>query len=168
MKKKLVYQYKKFIKVFRLNINNKYVKVKNFHRIELNDATMAVVQNTSTKKILLLKEYRIGFDKVCFGLPGGFVNTGEKHLNAIKRECAEELGINIKKVKKICSYIRNGNYYGGVETVFSAKTDETEIKTENQVDYIWASNKRLISLIKEGKFGTPGLLAAILYHLNVN
>ena len=165
MKKKIVYQYKNFIKIFKMDIDNKYLKIKNFHRIELNDATMVVIKNTSTNKILLLKEYRMGFNKVSFGLPGGFVDVGEKPYKTIKRECMEELGINRKKVKKICSYIRNGNYYGGAETVFSAETSETKIKTENQVDYIWASTKEIISLIKKGEFGTPGLLAAILYYI---
>lgn len=51
----------------------------------------AVITNSEGKVLLLKSTYRDG----SWGLPGGGVEPGETIHQAIKRECSEELGLNI-------------------------------------------------------------------------
>src|SRR3990167_8622320 len=44
-------------------------------------------------KVLLIK--RVKTEETYWVLPGGGVETGESHDDAIKRECKEELGLNV-------------------------------------------------------------------------
>lgn len=47
---------------------------------------------TQENKVLLVKMYRPGPEKVLMEMPGGFVNNGEDPLTAAKRELLEETG----------------------------------------------------------------------------
>ena len=61
-KKKIVYNFSPFIKIFKENFQNKYLSRKNFHQIKLQDATMVILENKK-KQILFLNEYRRGIKK---------------------------------------------------------------------------------------------------------
>lgn len=51
----------------------------------------------ASDKILLIN--RVKEDKSYWVIPGGGVEQGESHEHAIKRECIEELGINVEMVR---------------------------------------------------------------------
>jgi len=164
LKKKLVYSYKNLIRVFKFNINNKYLSVNNFHRIELSDACMIIIKNINKNKYLVLKEYRVAFNTFSFGLPGGFVEKNEDPKKTIIREVLEEVNIKIFGLKRIFSYVRNGNYYGGTETVYEAKTTDFIIPKKNNLKFYWYTKKKILFLIKNKKFKTPGLIASFLFY----
>lgn len=163
-KKKLVYSYKNLIRVFKFNINNKYLSVNNFHRIELSDACMIIIKNINENKYLVLKEYRAAFNTFSFGLPGGFVEKNEDPKKTIIREVLEEVNIKIFGLKRIFSYVRNGNYYAGKESIYEAKTsDSIKLKKKN-LKFYWYSKKKILRLIKNKKLKTPGLIASFLFY----
>jgi len=143
-KKKLVYSYKNLVRVFRFNIINKYLTINNFHRIELSDACMIIIKNINKNKYLVLKEYRAAFNSLSFGLPGGFVEKNENPKKAIIREVFEEVNIKIFGLEKIFSYVRNGNYYGGTETIYEAKTTDLTIPKKRNLKFYWYTKKNTL------------------------
>lgn len=66
-------------------------------------AAVGIIIQDKYKNVLFelrAKDPRKGF--AC--LPGGFVDRDESAENAIIRECREEIGVEIKKVKYLCSF----------------------------------------------------------------
>lgn len=57
-----------------------------------NSRTVCVLAITSDKKVVLVKQYRPGPQKIISDLPGGGVDKVETPLEAIKRELLEEAG----------------------------------------------------------------------------
>ena len=162
--KKLIYQYKNYIKVSKFDLNNKFIKEKNFHRIILNNASMVICENEK-KEILLLKEYRVGLGKFSWGIPGGMIDKGETPKKAAVREIKEETGLKIKNLKLLLKYTRDGNYYSGKEYLYIAKVSKQKIKlSENNISK-WANKKQLVEMIEKKNFETPGIQACIFRYL---
>ena len=44
-KKKIVYKFSPFIKVYREDFSNKYLSRKNFHNIKIQNAAMVILEN---------------------------------------------------------------------------------------------------------------------------
>lgn len=159
---KLAYSFSKFIKVYKFNLKNKFVDIKNFHRIELSDAVMVIAEYKS--KFLFIKEYRIGLKKFSWGLPGGFIEKHETAKKAGIREFKEETNINLNNLNYVAKFIRNGNYFCGIDHVYYAKLDKIKIpKFEQNVKHIWLTKKEINEYIKKRKFETPGIIAGLHY-----
>ena len=158
-----MYEYKNFIKVYKLNFKNKYINVKNFHKIILNDAVMVLCENN--KKILFIKEYRIGLGKMSWGLPGGFIEKNEDPKKTALREIFEETNLKLKNVKFFKKFIRNGNYNCGIDYVFTANITNKNIKLEKNVRHIWLNKAQIKKYLSQNKFETPGVISAAFYYL---
>ena len=89
MTKKIVYQFKPFIKVIKENYQNRYESRKDFHQIYLQNSAMVIVQDKDNR-VLFLNEYRRGLKKLSLGFPGGNIEKKEKPIQAVKRELLEE------------------------------------------------------------------------------
>lgn len=163
-KRKIVYKYKNFIEVEKYFLKKK--KIKDFHKIKLADGCMAII--IKKNKILILKEFRAAFNSYTYGLPGGMIDKNETPKNCLKREIKEELGIKLKKIKKIFGYKRNGNYGCGKDHIFLCNPETFSIKLEKEIYCEWKNPAEIISMIKKKKFKTPGVVTALLYFLVVN
>lgn len=58
---------------------------------------------SADRKLLLIKDEKGEWD-----LPGGRINYGEKFIDALQRECKEELGVNCKILKPVPDYVWTG------------------------------------------------------------
>src|SRR5215216_7419350 len=56
----------------------------------------AVIFNNKGEVLLLKHRYRAGSG---WGLPGGFMETGEQPIDALRRELREEIGLELEDVK---------------------------------------------------------------------
>jgi ADP-ribose pyrophosphatase YjhB (NUDIX family) len=157
---KLIYKYKNFIKLYKYDVILEKKKIKNFHKIFLNDAVMIICKFKDT--ILLIKEYRLALKNFSWGLPGGFIEKNERPITTAKRELLEETGIKIKKekVKLILKFIRNGNYHCGKEYVYLCKFSEKP-KIFLSTKHKWLNKKNLKLWIKNNRFNTPGVIASV-------
>ena len=166
MQKKIVYQFKPFVKIIRENYTNKYESKKNFHQIYLQNSTMVILKDKK-KRILFLNEYRRGLRKKSLGFPGGNIEKKENPIQAIKRELLEETGYIAKNWKLLFTYSRHGTYNCGKDYIFFAKNIkkiETGKKVE-KIDKKWMNKKQIIQSLDKKKFETSGVLAAVLFYL---
>jgi 8-oxo-dGTP pyrophosphatase MutT (NUDIX family) len=162
---KTVYSFSNLIKIQKFTAKYKDLKIKNFHRIKIKDSSMTIC--IKNKKILILKEFRFGLNKCTWGLPGGFVDDKESPLIAARREIFEELGIKVKKIYKLYSFIRNGNYYCGKDHVFYTYLDsKINIMLEKNTKIKWIPINQIIKFIKKGEFKTLGLITALMFFYN--
>jgi 8-oxo-dGTP pyrophosphatase MutT (NUDIX family) len=89
-------------------------------------------------KILAIK--RIKKDEVYYVFPGGGVEEGEELEEALKRECREELGVEIKIIKNFASERFNRGNMKQMEYFYICKIISGEIGTGNGPEYDVNSN----------------------------
>jgi ADP-ribose pyrophosphatase len=51
-----------------------------------------VIALTTDRRVVLIRQYRVGADRVCLEIPGGMIEPGEDPCAAAARELAEETG----------------------------------------------------------------------------
>jgi ADP-ribose pyrophosphatase YjhB (NUDIX family) len=163
--KKIVYQFKPFIKVISESYKNKYESRKNFHQIYLQNSAMVIVQD-SKNRVLFLNEYRRGLNKLSLGFPGGNIEKKEKPIQAVKRELLEETGLVARNWKLLFTYSRHGTYNCGKDFVFFATNiKKLNKKKEENSQKKWMNRKQMIKNLNGNKFETSGVLSAVLFYL---
>lgn len=71
--------------------------------------TVAVLALTPEHRLVMVRQFRPGPDKVVLSLPGGMVDPGETPLDAGERELREETGYRAGQVELVVSAIRNAS-----------------------------------------------------------
>lgn len=54
--------------------------------------------------IVMVRQFRYPINKVTYEIPAGKLSKGEKPLNCLKRELAEETGYSARRIKHLVSY----------------------------------------------------------------
>jgi 8-oxo-dGTP pyrophosphatase MutT (NUDIX family) len=159
----------KFVKVYKENFFYKKKKVKNFHRVFLNNAVMAIVINPN-KEILLTKEYRRGVKKIMYGFPGGHINKKENPLAAIKREVFEETGLRCGSWKKILTYVKDTTYFCGRDYLFVCRALRLKnLKNQSgEIENLFWVNISTFEKILKNKDNSAGFIASSLFFLKKN
>ena len=101
-----------------------------------------------------------------WGLPGGFIEKKESPKQTAIRELKEETNIKIENIKLFKKFYRNGNYNCGIDYVFFSKVKKKNLKFEKNVKHIWLDKKNIKKYLRQNKFETPGVIAAVFYYLS--
>lgn len=158
----------KFVNIFLEDFCYKKKKFKNFHKVFLNNAVMAIITNMDNQ-ILLTQEYRRGVKSVVYGFPGGHMSQKETPLQAIKREVKEETGLNCKKWKRILTYVKDSTYFCGRDYLFYAKYPYKNFKNKvfkcNEIENLsWVSIDKFRNILINAN-NSAGFLASGYYFL---
>jgi ADP-ribose pyrophosphatase len=79
-----------------------------------------VVAFTPDDRIVLLRQYRLGAEKVCLEIPGGLVDPGESAADAAVRELREETGYQARSWHRLGEVRPNPAIQGNRLTTFVA------------------------------------------------
>src|SRR5262245_37397458 len=84
----------------------------------------AVIFNDKGEVLLLKHRFRVGSG---WGCPGGFINTGEQPIDALRRELREEIALEVDDVKLFA--VRSFKKPKQVELLFRARAN-TQVKSQ--------------------------------------
>lgn len=122
-----------------------------------------VLAEDGQKRILLEKLYRRGVDDFVYELPAGWINEGEKPIEAAKRELREETGSAGEGETTLEIYPQPGFSSMKAHVAILRVTDQGEHSQniDEQITFEWVEKTRIDKMIKEGKIKDMGLLSAL-------
>lgn len=146
-------------------------KQKEFYKFEF-PSWVNVVAKTPERKILLIRQYRFGSNKVEIEIPGGVVNTGEPPLDAGIRELLEETGFKGENERIIGSICPNPAIQHNLcYTVFvenAKKIARPHLDEMEDIDVFLMEEEELFSLIKKGELSHGLVLNGLMFYLMEN
>lgn len=144
--------------------------VKDFY-IQAEKSTVCVFALTKEGKVVLIRQYRPGPKEVLTELPGGYVDSNELPIDAIKRELLEETGYSGKI--SLLNSVFYGAYSNRVKHLFIAT--ECELVSERALDQSEEGSRVVLFSISEfeeslatGKLTDADCAYAGLLHLKTS
>lgn len=124
-----------------------------------------VVPVTENGKFILVKQYKHGIGEIMIEYPAGYINEGEKPLDAAKRETLEETGYKLKDIQLLAKNVHHPTKENGIVHIFLANTNERTSGTENldeneNIELLELSPKKILRMIREGEIWADGTIAA--------
>lgn len=124
--------------------------------IDAPDWVSAIVRDVGSEKFIMTKQWRHGVDKPMIEFPCGMVEFGESSLDAVLRECQEEIGLNKNKILTIqLLYKANPNpaFMNNSMTCYYievAGLDEKQHLDDNEfIEIIHADTQDMLSYLKK-------------------
>ena len=125
---------------------------------------------TKERKILLIKQYRPGPEKICLGFPAGYIDEDETIVEAAQRELLEETGYTtnqiypVKTIQDAYSTIRQYCLIAiNCEQVAQPKYDENEFL--EMIEMTIGEFKEMLVDEKNTAFESIGLGFLLLHYL---
>lgn len=115
-------------------------------------AVMMAVDDS--KRILLVRQYRLPAEDYLWELPAGRLDPGEKPLQAAKRELIEETGYRAKQWTKLASFFVSPGYVAERMTIFLARgltAGEPHPMEDERIEVEWFKAKEIAAMIDKGK-----------------
>ena len=107
-----------------------------------------------SKRILLVRQYRLPAERYLWELPAGRLDPGETPLQAAKRELQEETGYRARQWTKLASFWVSPGYVQEKMTIFVARGLTAGVATpmeDEQIQLGWFTRRQLTNLIRLGK-----------------
>ena len=171
LSRKLVYDGSPHIKISvdKVKLPNGKI-IDDYHRIEINDAVMLLVQNNKDE-LLVYREYRHGINHEALTFPAGGIENRETSIEAARRELLEETGYKAESFDIINDYIVSGSYMFSKLTFIRVssikKIKEAINKDIEDPEVTWMSKNEVKLALKNKEFiGLTYATAALHWILN--
>lgn len=140
---------------------------KRFSVIEAVD-WVNVIALTPDERVVLIRQYRVGIEKVCLEIPGGMVDPGEDAVTAAARELVEETGYTAKAWHHIGTTAPNpaiqNNYLHSYLALDAEKTHEQRLEGSEVVSVETVPLREVTELLRRGAI-EHALVVAAFGHL---
>src|SRR6266481_1271213 len=93
--------------------------VDDYYRVRLEDA-VSVFAQTQDGRILTLRQYKYGPERITLSFPGGHREDHETWQNCARRELLEETGYQAETWRDLGAYVHNDNRGCGLQRFFMA------------------------------------------------
>lgn len=126
-----------------------------------------VLAMTKDEKVVVIRQYRHGVQKVLCEFPGGVVEDGEDPMQGAKRELLEETGYASPNLIEVGMFYPNPALQSNSMYFFLAldaeKVDGQHLDEAEDIEVHLVSMDELIAMAKRGEF-PHGLQVAGLFH----
>jgi ADP-ribose pyrophosphatase len=126
---------------------------KRFSLIEAVD-WVNVIALTPDERVVLIRQYRIGIEKVCLEIPGGMVDPGEDAEGAAARELVEETGYTARQWQKLGTVAPNpaimNNYLHSYLALDAERTHEPHLDGSEVISVELVPLADITALLRRG------------------
>lgn len=170
----------RYLKNYELTYRNKAGKEKKYEIVSRNDIAgphmigekvsgVSIVAYYEDK-ILLLREFRMGVNRLIYNLCAGMIEEGESLEECIQRELYEETGLSVKKIRNILppsfaavafSDVKTQIAFVDVEGSFEDHTSENE-----QINAGFYTREEVHDLLETEEFSSRAQIAAYLFSIS--
>lgn len=167
----------KYLKNYELTYRNKAGKEKKYEIVSRNEipgpeqigkkvSGVSIVAYYEDK-MLLLREFRMGVNRLIYNLCAGMLEEGESMEECIQRELYEETGLSVKKVRQILppsfaavafSDVKTQIAFVDVEGSFADHTSDNE-----QIDARFYTREEIRELLETEEFSSRAQIAAYFF-----
>jgi len=142
---------------------------KNFVVMDLPD-WVQVLAVTEDRKVLLVRQFRLGSRQISLELPGGVVEKGQTPLEAAQRELSEETGYTAAGWKQLAAFRPNPALQNNTAYLFVAEgvrlTGATDFDENEDLDLTAVTLGELRDLVFKGTIDHAIMVAGIMLYLN--
>ena len=170
----------KYLKNYELTYRNKVGKEKNYEIVSRNEISgpEAIGKQVSgvsivayhENKMLLLREFRMGVNRLVYNLCAGMLEEGESLEECIQRELYEETGLSLGKIRAILppsfaavafSDVKTQIAFVEVEGDFADHTSENE-----QITAGFYTREQVRELLETEEFSSRAQIAAYFFTIS--
>ena len=116
-------------------------------------------------RILLVRQYRLAARKYLWELPAGRIDSGERPLDAAKRELAEETGFRAGAWSRIASFYPSPGFLSEKMYVYVARgleAGEVDCECDEHITSKWFTLETLNGLMAKGKIEDGKTLVGVM------